>query len=142
MDKIYKIILKNGTELNCVSVLGRHQFIKGDTRDSLTFSFDSEYSVDSLINLFGNEDNTSEINVIKIDEENVQGIYYDYSIFSSAAVNFETVSAETNENEEEKALLTKIVMGQVSYSEKLQKQQGEQLNDLSEVVADMLGGAL
>ena len=141
MTKNYKIILKDNSEINCISIFRQNMFIKGSSRDSLTFNFENgDYSIDDLINKFNNENNTSTIKVISLEDEK-EYLHFDYSIFNSVIVEDSIINKETNDSAEETITLIKITMGQLSYSEKIQKQQSEQIDDLSIVIADMLGGA-
>lgn len=138
-----KIIKFNNTEitLNCLSVTGQRKFIKGSERDSITFNFKADdYSIDQLLEIFKNENNTSQI-IIGNDENGEEYVHSDYSIFSEAVVK-DIVSQKENNNSDEITINTlSIVMGQLSYSEKLQKEQSEHIDNLSVIIADMLGGA-
>ena len=54
----------------------------------------------------------------------------------------EVVEQETNDSPEQEVEVIKISVAQKTYTEKKEDARIEQLNNLSEIVADMLGGAL
>lgn len=134
-----KIIKLNNydTPLNCISVFGQKQFVKGANRDTLTFKFQlEEYSIDTLLTLFKNEDLTSNI-TISNDTTSESYMYDDYSIFSQILISEESISEK---NTEETIPIISITIGQLSHSEKLLKEQVQRLDNLNVVVADLLGG--
>lgn len=145
------IRLKNGVMLNCLSVLGERQFVRGLERDCLTFNFKmDDYNLDGLKELFNTAENTSEIviysNVVNQNSEensvDTGCLYVDYSLFLELEVKDEVIQKEDNVNAEEKIFMVSVAMGQLSYTEKLEKERNTQLDNLSEVVSDILGGAL
>lgn len=136
-----KITLKDGTVLNCLSVTGKRDFVSGNTRDCLTFNFDlSEVSSDEVIDLFKDEDKTSSI-IITADD-NTSYTHNDYTIFDGTIVKTEVITEETNTAPAQEISIISITQGQKTYSEKQDSARTEQIDYLSEVVADMLGGAL
>lgn len=148
------IQLKSGKKLNCLSVFGKKMFIRGADRDCLTFNFNADdFSMDSLTETFKNENETNEIiiypdiieNEANTENETVSlgGCQYsDYCIFVNLEFKDEVIQKEDNEKEEEKIPMISVTMGQLSYSEKLETERIKQLENLSEVFADLLGGAL
>ena len=147
------IKLKSGKILDCISVFGKRIFTGGSERDCLIFNF-KDSSADELLKLFKDTNETAEITIYSgavptntentddIDK-NIDGcIYYDYSIFVNLEIKKEIIQKEDNQNAEESISMLSVAMGQVSYSEKLEKERNTQLDNISEVIADILGGAL
>lgn len=121
-----KIRLKNGIELNCTNATGCVKYVKGVSRNCIAFSFNAdEVSSDKLLELFKNNDATE--SVIVINDNSNEYEYIDYTIFNGISIIESTIT---------------VNMCQLTCYEKEEKERIEQLNTLSEVVADMLGGAL
>lgn len=140
MQELYEITLGDGTTLNCISITGENKFVKGADRDTIMFVFESgDYSVDYLQSLFSKSANTNDI-VSKFNNNACH--HLDYSILAGINVKDITIEKETNNTAEITLQTVEVVMGQKSYTEKQEEERIEQLNTLSEVVADMLGGAL
>lgn len=140
-----KIIkLKSGTKLSCLSIFGRKMFVSGSERDCITFNFKAtDVQPDSLLKMFKDENEMAEI--VIYSGENIESggcLYSDYSIFVNLEIKDEVIQKEDNENAEKTESVLSITMGQLSYSEKLEKERNTQLESLSEVIADILGGAL
>ncbi len=140
------IKLKSGKILDCISVFGKKLFTEGSERDCLIFNF-KDSSADELLKLFKDTNETDEItiysSVVPTNTDDIDGcIYYDYSIFVNLEIKKEIIQKEDNQNEEESISMISVAMGQISYSEKLEKERNTQLDNLSEVIADILGGAL
>ncbi len=147
-----KINLNNKTELDCLSVSGRRQFVRGSNRDTLTFvfAFDS-YSADELCRLFSESENTRLITITddSIDlskyrpEENITNSYLHsgYSLFAGLSIEDEVTAEEAYTSPETKIRVIKVTMGQKTYTEEQSDIQTENINALTEVVADMIGGA-
>lgn len=57
------LLLKDGTQLNHIGATSVSRYIQGANRDTLTFEFDSSYSVDEL-RAFFNEVNCETINIV------------------------------------------------------------------------------
>lgn len=60
------IILKDGTKLNHIGATSTTRYIQGANRDTITFEFDSTYSVDELRNVF-TDMNCETINIVTDD---------------------------------------------------------------------------
>lgn len=60
------IILKDGTKLNHIGATSTTRYIQGANRDTITFEFDSTYSVDKLRNVF-TDMNCETINIVTDD---------------------------------------------------------------------------
>ena len=121
-----KITLKDGTNLNCLAVASSVDYVRGVNRNCIALSFDvNELSSDTLRELFKDNTKTESI-IISYDNTNTYE-YANYTIFNCMTVT-ENVAT--------------VNMCQLSCFEKQEQERIEQLNALSEVVADMLGGAL
>lgn len=135
------ITLKDKTSFPCISVFGENQFCAGSMRDCLTFDFDPmEVDVAKVISAMQNEDITSEIVIGKKGGNSF--VYEDYIVFDSAKVYDKEVEKETSTKSQVLQRTLAIKLGRLSYSEKLEKERAEQLDNISEVIADILGGAL
>lgn len=142
MDKNYKITLKDGTEFDVLNVIGKSKSIRGTVRDSLTFNFEFEdYPTDDVCAAFSNAENTSEIKIISISSGESYS-HCDYSIMDCVSLVDEVVSKETSDEPECKIRVLSVVMGQKTYSEKQEDIRNEMVDNVSEVIADLLGGAL
>lgn len=120
------IALKDGTVLNCLAVTSSVDCVKGVNRNCLAFSFNAdEVSGDTLLGLFRNTANTDSITVSHAEAKTYE--YVDYTIFNGIFITENIIN---------------VNMCQLSYLEKQEQERIEQLNALSEVVADILGGAL
>lgn len=73
-----KIILTDGTELNPILVMGAKRQIQGATRDTLSFIFPADASLDELDTLFTPE-NCERIVVVE-DETGAEYIHSGYTI--------------------------------------------------------------
>ena len=137
--------LKDGSSLECSSAIGQKKFISGCTRDCITFYFDkASYSSEDLYNIFNDSTKTSEITIVNNateSEETEEFIHYDYSILDSIAVTQEVVTKETNESPEVTKTMISVCMGQKTYTEKNIDSKNQQIDDVCELIADMLGGA-
>lgn len=71
------IILADGTRLNHIGATGEMRYIGGKHRDSITFEFDENYSVDDLRNLF-TEANCEVINIVTDNEDGTYENNYHY----------------------------------------------------------------
>ena len=125
-------------ELELLSYNRQTNFVQGANRDCITFVFaNGDYSIDELKRIF--ESNADDIVVADDDSEKH---YLDYSILTAVEITKEVVEQETNNSPEQDIEVVKISLAQKNYTEKQEDARIEQLNSLSEVVADLLGGAL
>ena len=136
---------KDGTSIECASAIGQKKFISGSTRDCITFYFDkADNSTEILYDIFNNINKTSEITIVNNtdSEEAEEYTHYDYSILNSIAVTQETVTKETNDSPETTKTMISVCMGQKTYTEKNIDSRNQQIDDVCELMADMLGGAV
>lgn len=125
-------------ELELLSYNRQTNFVQGANRDCITFVFaNGDYSIDELKRIF--ESNADDIVVADDDSEKH---YLDYSILTAVEITKEVVEQETNDSPEQDIEVVKISLAQKNYTEKQEDARIEQFNSLSEVVADLLGGAL
>nr|DAP51967.1 MAG TPA: hypothetical protein [Caudoviricetes sp.] len=128
----------NDYELELLSYNRQTNFIQGANRDCITFVFENgDYSVDELKRIF-----ESSADDIVIADDDSEKHYFDYSILTDVEITKEVVEQETNDSPEQEVEVIKISVAQKTYTEKQEDARVEQLNSLSEVVADLLGGAL
>ncbi len=136
------VVFSDGSEFSCLSVYGEHKQVKGLVRDCLTLGFDienSDVSIDEILAKFKDEKALKEIT---IKDTNSEDTYSDYTLFDGMSIKGEVISEETNNAPAVTQKFLYVTVCQVSYSEKLIQEQKEQLDSMSEVFADMLGGAL
>lgn len=132
-----KIRVSNN-EFEILSLERQTKFIQGANRDCITFVFaNGDYSIDELKRIF--ESNADDIVVADDDSEKH---YLDYSILTAVEITNEVVEQEINDSPEQEVEVIKISVAQKTYTKKKEDARIEQLNNLSEIVADMLGGAL
>lgn len=132
-----KIRVSNN-EFEILSLERQTKFIQGANRDCITFVFNiNDYNIDKLKKIF--ENSTEDITIV--DDESEKH-YLDYSILTAVEITNEVVEQETNDSPEQNIEVIKISVAQKTYTEKQEDARIEQLNSLSEVVADLLGGAL
>lgn len=128
----------NDYELELLSYNRQTNFVQGANRDCITFVFcNGDYNVDEIKRIF--ENNANDIVVADDDSEKH---YLDYSILTAVEIANEVVEQETSDSPEQDIEVIKISVAQKTYTEKQEDARIEQLNSLSEVVADLLGGAL
>lgn len=128
----------NDYELELLSYNRQTNFMQGANRDCITFVFNiNDYNIDKLKKIF--ENSTEDITIV--DDESEKH-YLDYSILTAVEITNEVVEQETNDSPEQDIEVVKISLAQKNYTEKQEDARIEQLNSLSEVVADLLGGAL
>ena len=128
----------NNYELELLSYNRQTNFTQGANRDCITFVFENgDYSVDELKRIF-----KSSADDIVIADDDSEKHYLDYSILTAVEITNEVVEQETNDSPEQEVEVIKISVAQKTYTEKKEDARIEQLNNLSEIVADMLGGAL
>lgn len=128
----------NDYELELLSYNRQTNFMQGANRDCITFVFNiNDYNIDKLKKIF--ENSTEDITIV--DDESEKH-YLDYSILTAVEITNYVVEQETNDSPEQDIEVVKISLAQKNYTEKQEDARIEQLNSLSEVVADLLGGAL
>lgn len=121
-----KVVIRDNTILDCLAISSSLEYVKGVSRNCVTFSFNADdVSIDDLLKLFKSSTNAENITVI-YDNNNTYE-YVDYSIFNGISITDDIIN---------------VNMCQLASFEKEEQERVEQLNALSEVVADMLGGAL
>ncbi len=136
------LIFKDGKKAECLSVLGALRFVKGAERDCLTFNFNADnITPNKVMSLFSDESKISEITVCADNESN-GFVYSDYTLFAGLEIKDEVTQKENNTSPQSVTSIIAITMGQINFSEKLEKEKNEQLEILLEISADMLGGAL
>ena len=69
-----KIILSNGVELHPITAVGKHDFIKGASRDVLSFVFPPTASMDELDAIF-TEENCETITVVEGENKHIHKAY-------------------------------------------------------------------
>lgn len=127
----------NDNELELLEISRQTKFIQGANRDCITFVFNNSCNVDELKKIF-----ESDVNDIAIIDDEGEKHYFDYSILTDIEITKEVIEQETNDSPEQNVEVIKITLAQKTYTEKQEDLRIEQLNSLSEVVADLLGGAL
>jgi hypothetical protein len=137
---------KDGTEVKCLSVYGRNQFIVGANRETLTFRFlnNGEHSVDDLMEIFRDRSKTSAIAIkILYDGQETETINWhnNYNIFIKVEVKTEETNRESDTEETQTIDVIDITMGQSLYSEILEEERIDTLEAVTEVLADIIGGA-
>lgn len=91
-----KIILVNGTELNPIMVTGGAKYINGASRDTLTFVFPADTSLDEIDNLFTAEN----CETIKLYEGETEYIHTGYTIRAELSRTPMVVTPATEDTEE------------------------------------------
>lgn len=92
-----KITLTNGTELNAIIVIGSKKNLQGATRDTLSFLFPAETSLDELDAIFTAE-NCESISIT--GEDGLEYIHKGYTIRASLSREPVVVSPATESEEE------------------------------------------
>jgi hypothetical protein len=119
-----KIILTNGKELNPLLVTGAQSYVQGANRDTLTFIFSAEESMDELDAAFS--PSACESITVEDKYENVY-IYKAYTIRAKLEKSPVVVVPSTPETEEVKENRITVSMAQRTYAE-------TQLTSLTETV--------
>lgn len=120
------IVFNDRSKLNYLSAYEEYKPIKGVSRSCLTISFDSSIGIDKVFSIFKNHSCLKDITLKECDLQREQ-VYSDYILLDTILLKEEVMY---------------VTVGQVSYSEKLMQEQKEQLDSMSEVISDILGGAL
>ena len=69
-----KIVLNNKVELNPILTMGGKKFVQGANRDTLSFVFPAETSMDEIDNIF-NEENCETITIVDGDNQYIHSGY-------------------------------------------------------------------
>lgn len=109
-----KIILANGKELNPILVTGAQAYVQGANRDTLTFIFSSEESMDELDEAFS--PSACESITVEDKYENVY-VYKAYTIRAKLEKSPVVVVPATPETEEVKENRITVAMAQRTYAE-------------------------
>ena len=109
-----KITLTNGTELTALMVTGGGRYVQGANRDTLTFIFPAEQSMDELDALF-TEQNCETI--ILGDGETEGGIHHGYTIRAELKREPVVVTPATESTEAVMENRTFVSMSQRTYME-------------------------
>lgn len=133
-----KITLSNDKEFKCKSVTETRRFTGGADRNALILVFNTaDYKSDELYSEFGKKENTGKIIVseeVEVPSEDreepktttVEHTYTGYSLLDTLKIN--------GDGE------TKIYMAQKTYTEEQIDIQGESIDSINEVMADIIGG--
>lgn len=137
-----KLILNNGKEYEVVSVFGKNKIINDKEREYIEILIDLENSsIDEINNDFSNEENTNIITLIdKIKEETY--IHKDYIILDEISIKDYVISKETNNKEQEIKKMISVGLGRTTFSEKLILENKRDLEDITIIIGDLLGGIL
>lgn len=127
----------NGVELNPISVIGEKRYIQGTSRDTLTFVFPVETSLDMIDALF-TPANCAKIIIVE-DENNTEYIHSGYSI--RAELKREPIEIEPATDTTEAVYENRVTvsMSQLTYSEQQLAHLTEQSNMLEECIVEMAG---
>lgn len=137
-----KLILNNGKEYEVVSVFGKNKIINDKEREYIEILINLENSsIDEINNDFSNEENTNIITLIdKIKEETY--IHKDYIILDEISIKDYVISKETNNKEQEIKKMISVGLGRTTFSEKLILENKRDLEDITIIIGDLLGGIL
>lgn len=130
-----KLILTNGLELTPIMVTGQPKYIQGAERDSLTFVFDSTYSMDELDALF-TEANCEKIILIE-DGTGDAYMHTGYVIRTDLTKRIEVTEPATPETEEVSEQRILITMAQRTYAETKLAQVAQESTDTQLAVAEL-----
>lgn len=153
------LLLKDGTQLNHIGATSVSKFIQGANRDTITFEFDSSYSVDELRDLF-TEANCETINIVT-DEivetlvENEDGItevktevvyannYWDgYVIRSEVAEKIKELKPATGTTPAVTETRVFVTMAQRTYAETQTKLMQEEITNTQLALCELYEGGL
>lgn len=110
-----KIILANGSELNPILATGGKRSVQGATRDTLTFVFPADTSLDELDALFTTE-NCERITIVE-DETGAEYIHSAYTIRAELKRAPIVVTPATESEEEVIENRVTVSMSQRTYAE-------------------------
>ena len=109
-----KITLTNGVELNALMVTGGGRYVQGASRDTLTFVFTAEQSMDELDRLFTAQNCET---IILGDGEENGGIHHGYTIRAELKREPVVVTPATESAESVVENRTFVSMAQRTYME-------------------------
>lgn len=124
-----KIILANGVELSPITVTGGKRNVQGATRDTLSFAFSAETSMDELDTIFTAE-NCETITVVEGENQYVHNAYTVRAELKREPVMV-TPATESTEAVYENRVV--VAMGQRTYAE-------SQLAEMKEALELILSG--
>ena len=137
-----KTILTNGTELTPIMVTGATKYIQGANRDSLTFIFGENYSMDELDAIF-TEAACESINIIGDDES--EAIHTGYTIRAELVKKYVEVQTATESTPAVFENRIFVTMAQRTYAETKLASVAQESIDTQMAVAElaeiMMGGA-
>lgn len=120
------IILANGTTLDHIGATGQSKYIQGANRDTITFEFDSTYSVDELRSLF-TEANCETINIVTtedVEQEDgttqtveTNNLHEGYVIRAEIGEKLKTITPATGTTEAVTETRVYVTMAQRTYAE-------------------------
>ena len=107
------IELKDGTQLSPITILGEKRYVHGAHRDTISFVFPKETSLDELDALF-TEDNCSKITIFENDNQYVHIGYSIRAELKRESVEITPASAIEEAVYEDRAIIS---MSQITYAE-------------------------
>lgn len=143
-----KLILNNKIEYNVFSVFGKKKIINDKQRDYLEILIDLENnSIDEINNNFSNKENTKSITLINKNNDEIESeykeeiyVHNDYIILDEITIKDYVLSKETNEQEAQMKKVICIGLGRITFSEKLMLNNKQDLEDITVILGDLLGG--
>lgn len=120
------IRLANGTELNPISAIGEKRTVQGAYRDTISFIFPVETSLDELDALFTTQ-NCEKITIFEGEDEFIHDAYTVRVELKREPVEIEPATAKAEAVYENRAIIT---MGQRTYTESQIAEQAAILNTL------------
>lgn len=143
-----KLILNNKIEYNVFSVFGKKKIINDKQRDYLEILIDLENnSIDEINNNFSNKENTKSITLINKNNDEIESeykeeiyVHNDYVILDEITIKDYVLSKETNEQEAQMKKVICIGLGRITFSEKLILNNKQDLEDITVILGDLLGG--
>lgn len=133
-----KIILTDGTELHPILVTGGSKYILGSSRDTLTFIFPEDPSLEEIDTLFTSENCKS----IKMYQDNNEYIHKGYVVRTELKRSpVIVIHEETFVNEEgyEKTKTEEIIENRVFVSMSVQTPTEKQIDNVQDVMNALLG---
>lgn len=129
-----KVILSNGTELIPIMVTGEKVYFQGAERDSLTFVFGKEYSMDELDGIF-TESNCESIKIV--EDSNDEYIHVGYAIRSELVKKLVITQESTVDTAAVSESRVMITMAQRTYAETKLAQVAQESTDTQLAVAEL-----
>ena len=127
------IKLANGTELNPISAIGEKRFVQGASRDSLSFIFPADASLDELDALFTAE-NCAKITIYEEENEYIHNAYMVRAELKREPVEVEPATESSDAVHENRVTVT---MAQMTYAEQQLASVVEQNAVLEECIVEM-----